>query len=441
MKVLTVVGSLGPGGTERAAQNYSLGLKAAGVDVAVLSGDAGPRAETLQAAGIPVFVWGSDKATMRFALKKADEYSPSIIHIHRHCETETSTAVLKRLVRTDRRVVETNVFSKFDSSPGRYAIDVSLQLSRWCLWKWRSWAGSVGERPAAAVLSYAVDSRRFTRLTAEERVEARRDVGIPDSAFVFGRVGQPIRAKWSPTVISAFSRVAAESSEARMLLVGMPDSLNTTLESLPEGIRSRVQVLPPIWGDERLRRVYGAMDVFLHAAEIGESFGYVLCEAMLCGVPVITLSRPARDNTQIELVGHMVGGLVTAHKNDLASAMRLLMRDSEMRSRLQSGAPASIRARYDIALVTNRLVKVFEVALSCSSRRQIEERLATEGFTVNVKWCEIRELLSRSIGAPSTMELLIARAKHTPTGRLLETRLKAWKGRAPGQLGAFLKRL
>ena len=45
------------------------------------------------------------------------------------------------------------------------------------------------------------------------------------------------------------------------------------------------------------------MDGFLHVSRIGESFGMVLCEAMLCGVPVVTLSTPLKDNSQLEVVG------------------------------------------------------------------------------------------------------------------------------------------
>ena len=48
MRVLTVVGDLGPGGTQRVAQNYTVGYKQAGCEAAVLAITAGgPRVREL----------------------------------------------------------------------------------------------------------------------------------------------------------------------------------------------------------------------------------------------------------------------------------------------------------------------------------------------------------------------------------------------------------
>ena len=72
MRILTVVAGMGVGGTERAAQNLSLGLKALGAEVAVLAhAERGPRERAYREAGIAVFGpgqageaagWGADVA-------------------------------------------------------------------------------------------------------------------------------------------------------------------------------------------------------------------------------------------------------------------------------------------------------------------------------------------------------------------------------------------
>ena len=44
--------------------------------------------------------------------------------------------------------------------------------------------------------------------------------------------------------------------------------------------------------DKELSNCYSAIDIFVHAANQGESFGMVLAEAQLCQTPIITLSTP-----------------------------------------------------------------------------------------------------------------------------------------------------
>lgn len=103
-------------------------------------------------------------------------------------------------------------------------------------------------------------------------------------------------------MIFAFQAVAQAEPRAWLAVCGLPESLQAMVSKLPEAIRSRIIELPMTDSDEELSRYYGLMDVFVHVSEKGESFGMVLCEAMLSGAPVTTLSTPLRDNSQIEVV-------------------------------------------------------------------------------------------------------------------------------------------
>jgi hypothetical protein len=81
MRILTVVDYLGPGGTQRAAVNYSLGYKRHGCDVAVLAyWDGGPRVAELEAAGIKLFIKPS-RVEERF-IKTGGRLEPDVIHVH-----------------------------------------------------------------------------------------------------------------------------------------------------------------------------------------------------------------------------------------------------------------------------------------------------------------------------------------------------------------------
>jgi glycosyltransferase involved in cell wall biosynthesis len=429
LRILTVISSLGPGGTERAAENYTLGYAAAGVPVAVLAIAGGSRAETLIRAGVPVFLAGVTPEGRQAALDAALQWNPNIVHVHRHCETPEITALLQRLQSPERRILETNVFARFDASPTGRLIDISLQLSEWCLWKWRHWSRGSGTDTVGVVLPYSVDCRAFFPSTAAERRQMRDELGIPADAFVFGRVGQPSDAKWSPATVQSFAEVALRFPHAYLLLAEAPPSFEELIAALPDDVRRRIVRASFLRGDDNLRRFYGAMNVFLHTAIIGESFGYVLCEAMLCGLPVVTLSRPSHDNSQLGVVGHMRGGLIASQRQHLAEAMTQLIEQPELRRRLSAAAPEWVRTRFDVPLVAQQLMRIAEIALESGTRAEIAARLRAQGFTTEFADRTLHALLRDAIGKPSPLELLVMKVEHVPWIYRAYTRFKALRAR------------
>ena len=106
------------------------------------------------------------------------------------------------------------------------------------------------------------------------------------------------------------------------------------------------------------------MDGFLHLSRIGESFGMVLCEAMLCGVPVVTLSTPLKDNSQLEVVGHGVGGLVALTPEAVPDAMAALIADAELRARVLAGGADWVRGRFGVERVSREAMAIYAGLLS-----------------------------------------------------------------------------
>ncbi|MFN3595956.1 MAG: glycosyltransferase family 4 protein [Rubricoccaceae bacterium] len=432
MRILTVVHDLGPGGTQRAAQNYTLGYQAAGLEVAVLAYEAGgPREAELQTAGVPVFspaTEGSPEA----AVCAAGAWGADLVHVHRNGGADArSGAVLRALRRAGGRprVMETNVFGRVDRSPDRHLFDVHLHLSRWCLWRWSRWRRRMEGAPGV-VVPYSIDTARFYPATPEEQRAARAAWDVPQDALVFGRVGQPSRWKWHPALFGAFARVAAEHTQAWLFLVGLPEELRPPLERLPAAARRRVRELPFLHGDAALRAGYACMDVFVHAAEIGESFGMVLAEAMRCGRPVITLSRPARDNSQLEVVGHGEGGLVAAHERGLAEAMALLASQPHQRERLGRQAAARTAERFGQEPVMRLLLAVARATHEARDAADVRRRLGgIPGLVTGVADDDAWNLLDRKLGRTPLAELAQMRLAHEPALHAAVARLKQWRYR------------
>jgi glycosyltransferase involved in cell wall biosynthesis len=238
----------------------------------------------------------------------------------------------------------------------------------------------------------------FSRRPSDVRQSFRRAHGIPADALVFGRVGSLLEPKWSPIIFEAFSAYAATHDHAWLLLVGMPVALRPALMTVPDYIRKRVVLVEFMRDDGELVDVYSSMDVFLHAARIGESFGMVLAEALLCGVPVITLSTPDKDNSQIEVVGHETGGLVVANVAGMLEAMHRL-EDSELRRRYAEQGSTEIVKRFSAESLMPSAIDIAQLVSEGLSPLQLQRRLlARPQLCTHVSADDIATLMGGRIG-------------------------------------------
>ncbi len=414
MKILTVCSGLGIGGIERAAQNYTLGYHRAGHHVAFLNwGFEGVRQKILENQDIQVFAAGGDLAD---ALKKADSFNPDIIHIHRRgwCD-DRETYILEKLYKKERRVIEQNVFGGVDYSPTSDLIDVHLQLSKWCMWRWRRLLGVKQYSTPGVIVPYPVNPEDFNRSSNGEIDDYLSRHNIERNAYICGRVGQPIEGKWHPQTLFAFATLVKKDHNAILLLIGMPPTYQKILNSLPLDVRQRIIQLPLTDSDNDLKIFYSSLDCFMHAANQGESFGFVLTEAMLCGCPVATVSQPHRDNSQVEVVGHMKGGIVAGSMKKLSDAVIRLWSDKELRQTIRKNARVYVIERYDINKVVATALRVAKIALSVGDRRSLI-RLLNEDSDLQTAADdkEIYSLCHNTIGKPSPMDILRMNVFHSP---------------------------
>ncbi len=339
-RILTIVKDLGPGGTQRAAENNAIAFKQAGRDSAVLVLDAlGIRAQRIQDAGVEVISADNDAALAR----QIAEWKPDLIHFHRKGQPDPrSTALLRAASRKlGFRIptVELSHFGRCDRSPERKLFDAHAQLSRECLRRWTQWARGLKPQPIAVVLPHYIDTDRFAPATDEQVSEFRQHHNIPQDAFVFLRVGQPNPAKWTTGLIDAFKSVTSKLDNAYLVVVGAPQTILDAINALDPATRDKVIIIDFLQGDDALRACYSACDLFVHTATVGETFGLVLAESMACSTPCLTVSTPTSDNSQASVVGHNDAGIVLASESLLAPWMLKLAQD-----RVQTDALAS-RAR------------------------------------------------------------------------------------------------
>ena len=308
MKVLQVVFGLGLGGVERTAQNCALASQALGHETTVLAFENGPRAGILRAAGITVI-----DASGLTQLPKQD-----FIGLHSHA---LDPGAVDHLLRTQSQAItcEQNVFST--PSPWMEHIDVSFQLSPWAHWLYGTRGGDLDR---SSTLCNPVDPTSFWR-DGQGATDFRREHGIALEATVLGRVGQPLAMKWSPAMYSAVCDEVTRDRSLHLLLIGAPPEIVSSVTSrLPA---AQYTIIDRVETDTELRAAYSAMDLFVHAARQGESFGNVIAEAGLCEVPTLTIATPWADNSQ----GYVAGpaGYVASTRHEFVSLLRHALVDRD----------------------------------------------------------------------------------------------------------------
>jgi glycosyltransferase involved in cell wall biosynthesis len=335
MRVLTGVFDLGKGGTQRAAQNFAEAYDELGHDSRVwATNGAGIRQRQLERRGVPVWVGIAPKALQEIA-----RWRPEVIHLH---SLGLPPAAVERVIDEcpGAKVIETNVFSI--PSPWESRLDASFQLSEWCAWLY---SRRGGDTRINEVLPYSVIADRFRRAAPEAIAAFRSTHRIPASHLLLGRIGQSSENKWSALTVDAFEHARRSGVAASLLVVNPPEGIIRRCRSSP--FRDDIVHIEQITDDADLSVAYSSIDIFVHIADLGESFGMVLAESMLCETPVITLNTPWADNAQAEVVGHSVGGLVANTRRGFLEAMVRLASDPDLRRALGKSGRERIRTVYD----------------------------------------------------------------------------------------------
>lgn len=385
MKILLICNELGYRGTPRFLVNCAKIAKSAGHDVAVWAIETGGlAADQCLKHNIPVFI-GLNYLT---AVK---EFNPKIVHIHRGGgASQRENNILWELKKHCRaRIIETNVFGIADlTTPS--PIDVHAHISRWDLWRWRRWLYPIHR--TGIYLPYCVDTESFKPTPSYFRDEYK----IPSDEIVIGRLGKTDWITLSNAVVPAIEK----SKNIFFVTVNdYSDNIDIT-NDWPSSIKERIIRIPTLKGPNELSAFYTACDATLNFSPIGESFGYVVAEAMSCGTPCIALSKPRNDNAQIEIASLKFGGYPVRDSSAAEKTITGLALNPPTENQKRH-CRESIINRYSIKSFAPVLLRAYSL-LSDSNKtgKALENLFASNGFETKIPNCEIKNSLKNVIGGP-----------------------------------------
>lgn len=425
MRILTIVHRLGIGGTERTVQNFVRQFQLAGHDVAVMTTlEGGVREKILGEWSIPTYIGSKEDSQLEKALHSADQFQPEIIHIHRSgIPNEHENRILKHLKKGNRKVVETSMFGRVDHTIGGQLVDLHCHVSRWNLWQWKKWMGSEAKNKPAVFIPNPLDTDTFYRSSDEEIGKFRDGHSIPKDAFVLGRIARRDSYMWHVSNIDSFAALAKDVADAWFIGIGIPDNIEARIATYPEFVRNRIVRIPTTANDRELCTVLSSMNGFLHANPYGETFGLAPAEALLCGVPLVTVSCPLRGNGHLELMNGNESGLIAPRFSELNRIVRKF-HSTTQNEHGTSTARTFVVDKYDQCRVSQVATSAMEHALNADSSFDLKKRIEADALQVTeVADSEIERLLATVDGERSRFERLAGRIVFHPTAYRLYRRL------------------
>ena len=208
----------------------------------------------------------------------------------------------------------------------------------------------------AVLIPNGVNVRRYEK--------AEPLAGFPGTGGTLGFLGRMDEPrKGLDILLAAFTLLAPERPELRLLIAGRGDR-EDALYQVPAPYRDRVILLGQVSDEDRVRMLH-SVDVFCAPNTGGESFGYVLVEAMASGAPIVASNIDAfhqvlRGGEAGELfeVGDPVG---------LAAAAGRLLDDPGHRAALASAAMAAVR-EFDWSVIARDVLRVYEAVVPIAGR-------------------------------------------------------------------------
>jgi glycosyltransferase involved in cell wall biosynthesis len=181
---------------------------------------------------------------------------------------------------------------------------------------------------------YSVDNEYFLAhrdLTRSAREDRRRAHGWTDDVIVIGFSGKLIPLKRVEDLIDAVAELQREGLRAGLLIVGDGPS-RRALEDRVRARRLDWTLFAGFRNQSELAADYVCMDLFVLPSR-SETWGLVLNEAMLFGLPVVASSMVGAGNDLIE-PGRNGYVFEAGHVQGLTDALRTLVGSQDLRRRL-----------------------------------------------------------------------------------------------------------
>jgi glycosyltransferase involved in cell wall biosynthesis len=211
----------------------------------------------------------------------------------------------------------------------------------------------IGRPEKVEVIPLGLDLKRFRRACPEVQA-LRRSLGLQPGVPVLGIVGRLVPIKDHATLFHALALFPPSDAAAHLAVIGDGEE-RARLEGLAVrlGLGQRIHFLG--WRAD-LETILNELDVVICASR-NEGTPVALIEAMAAGVPVLSTDVGG----VADLVAHAETGWLVPHGDPsaMARAIRHLLGDHGLRTRLAAAGRAAVLDEYDVSRLIPRVEALY----------------------------------------------------------------------------------
>lgn len=373
MKVAMISHGYAPriGGAERQLGAVAPVLQKNGVEVSVLTRQLPGTLSFEEIDGVPVYrlpVPGFKAlASLAFtisALKILKKINPDIVHAHELISPST-TALLAHTLFKKPIVLNPHSSGPFgDVQKMKHKFLGQWRLNQFCKnadafivisGEIDSELANMGVPPAMRrQISNGIDSRRFRKLADAEKIQCRKDLGLPADSRIAVFVGRLVPIKRIDLLLAAWEKVNQDDPRALLLIIGKGPLENELKQNASAGVQfcgSREDVAPYLQ----------AADLFIMTSD-SEGIPVSLLEAMSCELPCLTTAVGGiPDVIEHEKSGWLVP---SGDTEAIYQGIQMLFSDASLRLQLGKNGREKILEKYTVENMAHQLKNLYEDLLN-----------------------------------------------------------------------------
>jgi glycosyltransferase involved in cell wall biosynthesis len=313
------------------------------------------------------FNWRKRKTSMVAAVPKLyrlfRRLKPDVVHAHLF-DDSVPVLLAARLAGIEMRVITKSdsafhwyfapkgiALDRFNNRNATHIVAISGENKNFLLEKEKA-------DPAKVSLIHHGVPLGYINSWKEERMERLKDRFGTKGKIVIGTVARMIEWKGYRHIIEAAREVVKKRSDVVFLFTGVGDQEKELIDLIKEkGLQDHIIFTG--WVErEDIPSLYRIMDIYLHAASF-EPFGFVVAEAMLSGVPVVSTLTGAGADAII----HKENGYLAPHKDaaELANGIAFML-ESDRKAIGEKGKARALEL-FDFRIMLEKHIQLYKDTL------------------------------------------------------------------------------
>lgn len=184
-----------------------------------------------------------------------------------------------------------------------------------------------------------INTSKFAPATDAERLQARKDLGLPESDVIFSTVAHNFKLKGVREIIEAAVEIYKTRKDFKIVIAGNGKQKHFRALAEKLGVAEQVLFLGAVSNPEK---VYTASDVYVQATWY-DPCSLVVLESLAAGLPTIT----TKFNGAGELIENGESGYVVPRPDSLKELSETMLKlfDPELRKRIGEKARETVKDR------------------------------------------------------------------------------------------------